>query len=144
MTEKYSGYPEYKDSGLAEGDLIPSHWEVKKLKHLVKCLDGKRIPLNASQRGEMQGNIPYWGANKIVDYVNDWIFDEELILVGEDGAPFFDINKDVAFHVAGKIWPNNHVHVLRPNLKNVDPRFVVHAVNGADFYLYISGSTRDK
>lgn len=141
---KYKAYPEYKDSGSSNIGGIPTHWELKKLKYLTKCLDGSRIPLNATQRGEMQGVIPYWGANSIVDYVNAYLFDEELVLLGEDGAPFFDKNKDVAFHITGKIWPNNHVHVLRPKLDLTNAKFLAYAINCTDFSLHISGSTRDK
>ena len=141
---KYQQYAEYKDSGYFHLGEIPKDWKILKLKHLTRCLDGQRIPLNAIERGEKKGNIPYWGANKIVDYVDDWIFYEQLILLGEDGAPFFDPNKDVAFLVNGKIWPNNHVHVLRPFKKLVNPTFLTYAINCTDFSLYISGSTRDK
>lgn len=141
---KYEKYAEYKDSGYFHLGEIPKDWKILKLKHLTRCLDGQRIPLNAIERGEKKGNIPYWGANKIVDYVDDWIFYEQLILLGEDGAPFFDPNKDVAFLVNGKIWPNNHVHVLRPFKKLVNPTFLTYAINCTDFSLYISGSTRDK
>jgi type I restriction enzyme S subunit len=94
---KYQAYEEYKDSGVEWIGGIPSHWKLTRIKFIAECLDGARIPLNAQERGEMQGEIPYWGANKVVDYVNDFLFDEELILVGEDGAPFFDDSKDVAF-----------------------------------------------
>ncbi|MEB4673521.1 restriction endonuclease subunit S [Enterobacteriaceae bacterium G50] len=141
---KYQAYPEYRDSGVSNIGVIPTHWKLTKLKYLTKCLDGSRIPLNATQRGEMQGAIPYWGANNIVDYVNTYLFDEELILLGEDGSPFFDKNKDVAFHITGKIWPNNHVHVLRPMLDLINARFLAYAINCTDFCLHISGSTRDK
>ncbi|WP_109440002.1 restriction endonuclease subunit S [Acinetobacter haemolyticus] len=141
---KYQKYAEYKDSGLKEIGQIPINWNISKIKFLTKCLDGQRIPLNGTERGEKQGDIPYWGANKVVDYLNDWIFDEELILLGEDGAPFFDKSKNVAFAVNGKIWPNNHVHVLRPFKKLVNTKFLTYALNCTDYSLYISGSTRDK
>lgn len=141
---RYKAYPKYKDSGVEWIGEIPSGWELTRIKYVSKCLDGARIPLNASERGEMSGNVPYWGANKVVDHINDYLFNEELVLLGEDGAPFFDKNKDVAFNVSGKIWPNNHVHVLRPLMEKVEPRFLKHSLNCADFYLYISGSTRDK
>lgn len=141
---RYKAYPAYKDSGVEWIGEIPSGWELTRIKYVSKCLDGARIPLNASERGEMSGNVPYWGANKVVDHINDYLFNEELVLLGEDGAPFFDKNKDVAFNVSGKIWPNNHVHVLRPLMEKVEPRFLKHSLNCADFYLYISGSTRDK
>ena len=141
---KYQKYAEYKDSGIKEIGTIPIHWHTSRVKYLTKCLDGQRIPLNAVERGERKGDIPYWGANKIVDYVNDWLFDEELILLGEDGAPFFDKLKDVAFAINGKIWPNNHVHVLRPFKKVVTTKFLTYSLNCIDYSLYISGSTRDK
>jgi type I restriction enzyme S subunit len=141
---KYKAYPEYKDSGVEWLGDIPSHWSLTRIKFITMCLDGSRVPLNSEERGRMQGDIPYWGANNVVDYVNDFIFDEELILLGEDGAPFFDQTKDVAFNVDGKVWPNNHVHVLRPAKSQVAPEFLKYGLNCADFHLYISGSTRDK
>lgn len=142
--EKYQGYAEYKESGVEWLGKIPSHWALTKIKFITHCLDGARVPLNSVERSMMQGNIPYWGANKIVDYVSDYLFDDELVLIGEDGAPFFDPNRDVAFRVKGKIWPNNHVHVLLPDHSKINARFLTYALNCADFYLYISGSTRDK
>lgn len=141
---KYQKYTEYKDSAIKEIGVIPKHWDISKVKFLAKCLDGHRIPLNGTERGERSGTVPYWGANKIVDYVNDWIFDEELVLLGEDGAPFFDTTKDVAFAINGKIWPNNHVHVLRPNRLKVGIKYLTYSLNCTDYSLYISGSTRDK
>lgn len=144
LNGKYTTYPEYKDSGIEWIGRIPSHWKLTRIKFITECLDGARIPLNAQERSDMQGDIPYWGANKVVDHVNDFLFDEELVLIGEDGAPFFEHTKDVSFNVSGKIWPNNHVHVLRPDRKNMDARFLKYALNCADYYLYISGSTRDK
>ena len=141
---KYQAYDEYKDSGVEWLGDIPEHWFLTRIKYTTRCLDGSRVPLNAVERGEMKGDIPYWGANKVVDYVNDFLFDEDLILLGEDGAPFFDTTKEVAFNVSGKIWPNNHVHVLKPDKKKTESRFLKYAINCADFHLYISGSTRDK
>lgn len=91
----------------------------------------------------MQGKYPYWGANSIVDFVDDWLFDEELVLIGEDGAPFFDRNKLVAFRVTGKIWVNNHAHVLRPS-QQIDAAFLSNAFNCVDYRSFIDGATRDK
>ena len=123
---------------------IPEHWSVTRLKFLTTCLDGQRIPLNATERGELQGDIPYWGSNNVVDHVSEYLFDEELILLGEDGAPFFEANRDVAFAVSGKIWPNNHVHVLRPNGRLADTKFLAFSLNCVPYHLHVTGSTRDK
>jgi len=135
-------YERYKDSGVEWIGEIPERWEIKKVKYLTENLDGKRIPLNSSERALMQGDYPYYGANGIVDYVNNYIFDGSYVLVGEDGSPFFIFGKDVAFHVAGKFWVNNHAHILRPLKDN--PVIITHLFNCVDYKNYISGSTRDK
>lgn len=132
-----------KDAGVEWLGQIPAHWRVKKLSWLTKCLDSKRIPLNAEERGKMQGEFPYWGANSVVDHVDQWLFDEELVLLGEDGAPFFDRSRPVAFRVEGKIWVNNHAHVLRPQAE-LDAQFLAHVLNCVDYRAFIDGSTRDK
>lgn len=132
-----------KDSGVEWLGKIPGHWAVKKLAWLTKCLDGRRVPLNAEERGRLQGDYPYWGANSIVDHVGKWLFDEELVLLGEDGAPFFDRTRPVAFRVSGRIWVNNHAHVLRPGRK-IDADFLAHALNCVDYRMFIDGTTRDK
>lgn len=113
-----------------------------RLKDLVDVLDGQRRPISATERNKIRGDIPYWGANGIVDRVNDSIFEGELVLLGEDGAPFLDQGKDVAFYVNEPVWVNNHIHVLRPH--SVDARFLVHALNVLDYSKYIDFSTRDK
>jgi len=71
------------------------------------------------------------------------LFDEPLVLLGEDGAPFYDRDRDVAFKVSGKTWVNNHIHALRP-VSGVDHQYLTYALNNVDYSLYISGSTRDK
>ena len=119
----------------------PARWAVRPLKALATCLDGQRIPVAASLRAP--GSYPYWGANGIQDWVDGYLFNEPLVLLGEDGAPFFEPAKDVAFAVDGPIWVNNHAHVLRPR-KNVDVRFLAFALNAVDYTAYITGSTRDK
>lgn len=140
---RFKIYPAYKDSGVDWLGEIPAHWEVKKLAWVTECLDGRRVPLNSEARGRMRGEYPYWGANSIVDYVDRWLFDEDLVLLGEDGAPFFDRTKPVAFRVSGKIWVNNHAHVLRPK-SCVSATFLTQALNSVDYRIFIDGTTRDK
>ncbi len=122
---------------------LPDGWVLNKLGRLVYCLDGRRIPLNSEERSSRPGPYPYWGANGILDHVDKWLFDEEVILLGEDGAPFFEKSKEVAFLVSGKIWVNNHAHVLRPS-KEVSSRYLRYWLNIVDYADFIEGSTRDK
>ena len=91
----------------------------------------------------MGGPYPYWGANSVVDWIDRYLFNEELVLVGEDGAPFFDPFRDVAFRIHEPAWVNNHIHVLRPRPRT-DARFLTYCLNVVDYGRYISGSTRDK
>lgn len=136
-------YESYKDSGVEWLGEVPAHWWISRLRFITECLDGKRIPLNSEQRADKQGNIPYWGANSIVDWVDEALFDEVLVLLGEDGAPFFDRSKPVSFLSEGKVWPNNHVHVLRPPSLEAG-KFITYCLNITDFANFIDGSTRDK
>jgi len=132
-----------KDSGVEWIGEVPNGWETLTIRRITECLDGKRIPLNSEQRYGKIGNIPYWGANSIVDYIDEALFDETLILLGEDGAPFNDKTKQVAFFSQGPIWPNNHVHTLRPS-QDIDAKYIVYLLNITEFGFYINGSTREK
>ena len=130
-----------KHSGIDWIGEIPKEWKCARLKNLIQCLDSKRIPMEASQR--KKGTYPYWGAGSIMDYVDDYIFDEELVLLGEDGAPFFDRKRNVAFYVNEKVWINNHIHVLRP-LNGINAHFLTHFLNIVDYKSYINGSILNK
>jgi type I restriction enzyme, S subunit len=113
------------------------------LRWLCQNLDYLRVPLNATERSSRSGPFPYWGANGIVDHLNEYLVDEPVVLIGEDGAPFFEPHKPVAFYVNDKIWPNNHIHILRPGSK-IEGRFLTYYLNTVDYSKYINGSTRDK
>lgn len=132
---------EMVNSGIPWIGEIPKEWKCSSLKYFIDCLDGKRVPLDAGSR--IKGEYPYWGAGNIVDYVNDYLFDEELVLLGEDGAPFFDKSRPVAFWVNEKIWANNHIHVLKP-LPTVCAKYLVHFLNTVEYKCYINGSILPK
>lgn len=134
-------YNTYKFSGVEWIGEVPTGWEVKKIKYCTLCYDGKRIPIEGASR--VEGIYPYWGAGNIVDYVDDYIFDEELVLLGEDGAQFFNRLKPVAFLVNEKIWVNNHIHVLKAKC-NMSASFLRHALNCIDYAEYITGSVLTK
>ena len=105
---------ELKDSGVEWFGKIPKGWEVKKLKYVFRFLDFKRRPISSAIRGELAKEYPYYGASGIIDYVDDYIFDEPLILVAEDGANLFSRSSPLAFMATGKYWVNNHAHILKP------------------------------
>lgn len=100
----------YKESPLG---IIPKEWEVKRLGEVCTFLDSQRIPIKDADRGKMRGKYPYYGASGIIDYVNDYIFDDDLILLGEDGANIIMRSTPLAFLISGKVWINNHAHVLK-------------------------------
>jgi len=103
-----------KDSGLEWLGEVPEEWEVKRLRFLFQFLDNYRIPVAGEDRAAMAKMYPYYGASGIIDYVDDYIFDESLILVAEDGANLLSRSTPLAFIATGKYWVNNHAHILRP------------------------------
>jgi type I restriction enzyme S subunit len=112
------------------------------LKRLVVCLDGMRVPLSAEERSHRHGPYPYFGASGQIDMVNDFLFDERLVLLGEDGAQLADSSYEIARVVKGKVWVNNHAHVLRP--VKADSDFLVSHLNTFNRPEFISGATREK
>ena len=99
----------------ADGSQFPD-WEEKTIDEVAECLDNKRVPVNAEERKKRVGVIPYYGAGGIQGYIDDYLFDEELVLLLEDGDAFNDFQtKSIAQYVTGKSWVNNHAHVLRAN-----------------------------
>ena len=123
-----------------DGSEFPE-WEKKKLEDVVEFLDGQRKPLEAGQR--VSGKYPYYGASGIIDYVEDYIFDEELILLSEDGANILDRNYRVCFLAKGKYWVNNHAHVLRAMDGNVNG-FICEQLESFDYRKYNSGGAQPK
>ena len=103
----------------------------------------KEFPLSGEMRADQKRIYPYYGANGVIDYVEDYIFEGEYILIGEDGAPFFDKTREVSLLASGKFWVNNHCHILE-NIGASEARFIVHCLNSVDYFEYITGSTRDK
>ena len=86
-----------------------SEWKTVRLGDVCEILDSKRVPITAHER--KNGSYPYYGANGIQDYVADYIFDDELVLLAEDGGNFGSKEKPIAYRVSGKCWVNNHAHV---------------------------------
>ena len=98
-----------------DGSQFPD-WEEKTIDEVAECLNNKRVPVNSEERKKRVGVIPYYGAGGIQGYIDDYLFDEELVLLLEDGDAFDDFQtKSIAQYVTGKSWVNNHAHVLRAN-----------------------------
>ena len=110
----------YKSSGgkmVYNQDLkreIPEGWEVEKLGNITICHDSKRVPLSSHEREHVKGEIPYYGATGIMDYVNDYIFDGDYVLMAEDGSVMTEKGTPILQRISGKNWVNNHAHVIEP------------------------------
>ena len=93
---------------------IPQGWNDCKLKDFINLFDSKRVPLSSKDRGERQGVYPYYGATGIMDYVNDYIFDGDYILLAEDGSTSDAKGFPIVQYIWGKNWVNNHAHIILP------------------------------
>ena len=116
-------------------------WVEKKLGELCDILDNQRKPI--TKRDRVAGDIPYYGATCIQDYVKDFIFEEPLVLVGEDGAKWNSGDK-TAFAVSGKCWVNNHAHVLRPHRDKITDYWLISFLTHSDLTPFVSGLTVPK
>ena len=127
---------------------LPTGWAAARLADLAVCLDYKRKPINSAERkkrieGKTQDQLyPYFGATQQQGWIDDYLFDEELLLLGEDGVPFFDALKKKSYLVSGKTWVNNHAHVFRGLL--VSNAFLAHYLNIFDYTGRVAGATRTK
>ena len=119
-------------------------WKKVSLKEITVNLDNKRKPLNESERNKISKKqlYPYLGANNIMGYVDEYLFDEEIICIAEDGGSWGENQKCCVF-VNEKCWVNNHAHVLRGNGK-ADLKYLLYYLNAANLNSYITGSTRGK
>jgi type I restriction enzyme S subunit len=122
----------------------PKHWEKFPLNALVDVLDSLRVPVNSSERSKRPGSVPYYGATGQVGTIDKAIFNEELLVLGEDGVQFFDQNKPKAYKISGPAWVNNHAHVLRPKKDKVLQNFLLHFLNQFNYIGYANGTTRLK
>lgn len=130
-------------------DSIPPGWELRNLggveglKPAAQFLDNLRVPVNEKERAKRPGPYPYFGANGQQGWIDDFLFDEELILLAEDGGFFFNNTKPASYRVSGKCWVNNHAHVLRPQ-KGILPDWLNVCLAFADFTPFIPEPIRPK
>lgn len=125
------------------GDPIdnPKGWETKKLGEICENCDSMRKPITAIDRE--QGEIPYYGASGIVDYVKDYIFDGDYLLISEDGANLIARSTPIAFSIKGKTWVNNHAHVLKFT-NQITQQYVEFSINLRDVSTIVTGCAQPK
>jgi len=116
-------------------------WEINPLSALCDVLDSRRKPITKKDRSP--GPYPYYGATGILDYVEGYLFDEKLVLIGEDGAKW-GAGDNSAFSIDGKTWVNNHAHVIRPKRNKVLDKWLIYYLNGEDLSDFITGMTVPK
>lgn len=116
-------------------------WSITALGELCDILDRLRKPI--TKRDRISGKYPYYGATGILDYVATYIFDEKLVLIGEDGAKW-GAGENTAFLAEGKYWVNNHAHVIRPNKSMVLDNWLIYYLNASDLSPFITGLTVPK
>lgn len=125
-------FPEFGDAG---------EWEINHLGQICENLDNRRVPITENMR--VRGVIPYYGASGIADYVDDFIFDEELLCISEDGANLIARTSPIAFSISGKSWVNNHAHVLKFDLQSRQ-KFVENYINFIKIEQFLTGMAQPK
>ena len=123
--------------------VAPMGWDIAKLEDVVDILDSKRVPVNAKERETRVGQVPYYGATGQVGWIDDYLFDEELVLLGEDGAPFLDATRQKAYIIRGKSWVNNHAHVLKAR-SDIPNSYIKYYLDTIDYHEFVTGTTRLK
>ena len=141
LTLRRKQYEYYREKLLSEEELGKVGFEWKTLDQISENLDSKRKPITSGLR--TSGKIPYYGASGIVDYVKDYIFDGDFLLISEDGANLLARNTPIAFSASGKIWVNNHAHILKFETYE-ERRFIEFYLNKIDLTPYISGAAQPK
>ena len=119
------------------------NWKTYKLGEVVNILDSRRVPLSSRQRELRHGKYPYYGAQGIIDYIDDYLFDGTYLLVAEDGENLKSKKQNIAQLVSGKYWVNNHAHIMESN-GLCDIRYICYLLNVIDISGYITGSAQPK
>ncbi|MBL8387970.1 MAG: restriction endonuclease subunit S [Hydrogenophaga sp.] len=118
-------------------------WQWIPLGQYVENLDGRRVPVSQKERETRRGDFPYYGASGVIDTIDGHTHDGEFVLIGEDGANLLTRSKPIAFQAKGKIWVNNHAHVLRckPGFSNA---YLAYYINSIDLSPYVTGTAQPK
>jgi type I restriction enzyme S subunit len=121
---------------------IPTHWKIVPLRYQFQNLDNLREPVSGEDRANLEKIYPYYGASGVIDYVEEYLFNEILILVAEDGANLLSRSSPLAFLASGKYWVNNHAHILRP--QSGDIRYWSYVLEMYDYTPLVTGAAQPK
>lgn len=127
----------------SELGLIPEGWEVTNIGKVSECFDKKRIPLSKRQREQKKGSIPYYGATSVMDYVDEAIFDDIYLLIGEDGSVMKDDGTPFIQYIWGPAWVNNHAHVLQ-GIKSISTEQLMLFFQQTNINAYVTGAVQLK
>lgn len=123
---------------------VPEGWEVVLFEKVSSCFDNKRVPLSKKQREAKQpGLIPYYGATSVMDYINEWIFDDIYLLIGEDGSVLKEDGSPFVQYIWGKAWVNNHAHVLRGK-NGISTEHLLVFISEENISAYVTGAVQMK
>ena len=134
---------EMRDSEIAWIGSIPAHWHKSRIKNEFDNLDYMREPVSAEKRENKLGLYDYYGASGVIDKIDDYNIDDEVLLIGEDGANLKMRNLPLIYKAKGKIWVNNHAHILRVSAKN-NYNFMYYLLEAGDYNDYITGTAQPK
>jgi type I restriction enzyme S subunit len=125
------------------GVSLDRDWQEVRFGDYVNNHDGRRVPISEKIRSKRRGQYPYYGASGIIDSIDNFTHDGKFLLIGEDGANLLTRSKPIAFIAKGRIWVNNHAHVL--TCKNGEPEeYLSYYINAIDLSPYVSGSAQPK
>ncbi|MCZ7616786.1 MAG: restriction endonuclease subunit S [Myxococcota bacterium] len=132
-----------KPSGVEWLGDVPEHWEVSRVKTEFACLNHRRVPLSGTERGTMTlRRYDYYGASGVIDKVDEYLFDDDLLLIAEDGANLVLRNLPVAIITRGRFWVNNHAHILKPKRGSLE--YLAAAMELINYQPWISGAAQPK
>jgi restriction endonuclease S subunit len=131
------------DAKPSSNEDLPSGWELRPLADITDNFDGKRVPVKSDDRAKRHGPYPYYGASGVIDQIDDFLFDGEFLLIGEDGANLLSRSTPLAFQASGKFWVNNHAHILQTR-NGMPLAYLELFINGFDLQEFVTGSAQPK
>jgi len=128
---------------ITELEPLPKEWKIVRLGEVIEIFDKQRIPLSEEERADRKGPYPYCGANGVIDYIDDYLFDGEYVLLAEDGG-YWGPFENSAYIMRGKFWVNNHAHIIRGVPGRLLNDYLLYFLIFMDIQRFISGTTRGK